>query len=422
MANLSFAELKKYEHRIDKFLSNIDNKTAFKIVGGGFKVLEFDRTNPATIKFENELRKGGQSANSPPTGLKPLKDSSGKLYALSSLEKTADFGGAGENRGNVAEGILAAAIGARFLSKTKRISASDIEAVIKKLPAGESQRKKIVLDSPNKNPNIVDKLNIFIELATADMKNLQTKKYPDLLNASAAYVNGSNVMKWGDLLYNNNIVNTINIKSLGISGQTNTKVDTFVEVGNEKEDPKRIDINLSLKAGDVKQFGQEAGMSWEAQQRLWSNFGITLSKQVQDEYVNLQSQKKAAEAFKMVFEAARKELNASNSTNWKAVSKAVGNAIVYYATLGERDVDLLQLKANKAVLYRFSDAVELMEQLELGFKLTYGASALPTLMFVRKSDSAPLVKIRVKKSGQGYFRSIIEKESLMSEILAVKYT
>lgn len=422
MANLSFAELKKYEHRIEKFLSNIDTKTPFKIVGGGFQVLEFDRSNPAAIKFESDLRKKGQSASSPPTGLKPLKDSSGKLYALSSLEKTTDFGGAGENRGNVAEGILAAAIGARFLSKTKKISASDIEAIIKKLPAGESQRKKITLDSPNKNPKIVDKLNIFIELATADMKNLQTKKYPDLLNASAAYVNGSNVMKWADLLYNNNIENTINIKSMGISGQTNTKVDTFVEVGDQKEDPKRIDINLSLKAGDVKQFGQEAGMSWEAQQRLWSNFGISLSKQVQDDYVKLQSQKKAAEAFKMVFEAAHRELNMSNNANWKAVSKAVGSAIVHYATLGEQDVDLLQLKANKAVLYRFSDAVKLMEQLELGFKLTYGASSLPTLMFVRKSDSAPLVKIRVKKSGQGYFRSIIEKESLMSDILAVKYT
>lgn len=422
MSSLSFPELKKYSHRIDKFLANIDSKTAFKIVGASFKVLEFDRSNPATIQFEKDLRKKGQSASPPPRGLKPLKDSSGKLYSLTDLEKTTDFGGAGENKGNVAEGILAAALGARFLSKTKRISTNDIQDLIDKLPAGESQQKKIVLNSPNKNSKIIDKVNIFIELATADMKNLQTKKYPDLLNASAAYVNGSNVMKWSDLLYNNNVVNTINIKSMGISGQTNTKVDTFVEVGDEQKEPSKVDINLSLKAGDVKQFGQEAGMSLEAQQRLWSNFGISLSKQVQDKYVKLQSQKQVAEAFKLIFEAALKELNASNSINSKAVSKNVGSAIVHYATLGEQNVDLLQLKGGKAVVYRFSDAVKLLAKVELSFKLTYGASSLPTLIFARKSDSAALVKIRVKKSGEGYFRSIIEKESLMSDILAVKYS
>jgi len=418
MANLSFAELKKYAHRVDKLLSNIDTKTPFKVVGGGFKVLEFDRTNPDTIKFEADLRKRGQSATAPKAGLKPLKDSSGKLYSLSSLEKTADFGGAGENRGNVAEGILAAAIGARFISKTKRISPADVEAVIKKLPAGESQRKNISMDSPNKDPRVVDKVHIFIELATADMKNLQTKKYPDLLQSGAAYVNGSNVMKWADLLYNNNIINTINIKSMGISGQTNTKVDTYVEVGDKDEAPKKIDINLSLKAGDVKQFGQEAGMKWEAQERLWSNFGISLDKQVENQYVKLHSEKKPAEAFKIVFQAAQKKLASSNS---QAISKAVGSAIVYYATLGEQNVDLLQLKGNKAVLYRFSDAVKLLEQMELDYKLTFGSSQLPTLTFMRKSDSAPLVRIRVKKSGEGYYRSIVEKESLMSDILAVKY-
>jgi len=419
MANLSFAELKKYAHRVDKFLSNIDTKTPFKIVGSGLKVLEFDKTNPDTIKFEADLRKRGQSAAAPKQGLKPLKDSTGKLYALSSLEKTADFGGAGENRGNVAEGILAAAIGARFISKTKTISSADIEAVIKKLPPGQSQSKKVSIDSPNKDPRVVDVVHIFIELAVTDMKNFQTKKYPDLLQSAAAYVNGSNVMKWADLLYNNNIINTINIKSMGISGQTNTKVDTWVEVGDRDESPKRIDINISLKAGDVKQFGQEAGLKWEAQERLWSNFGVSLDKQIENNYVKLHSEKKHAEAFKMVFQAAQKKLA---SATRESISKAVGTAIVYYATLGEKDVDLLQLKGNKAVLYKFSDAAKLIEQLELDYELTFGTSSLPTLTFVRKSDSAPLVRIRVKKSGQGYYRSIVEKESLMSDILAIKYT
>jgi hypothetical protein len=73
-----------------------------------------------------------------------------------------------------------------------------------------------------------------------------------------------------------------------------------------------------------------------------------------------------------------------------------------------------------AIQYQFSKAVELISPLKLNVSLTYGASKLPTLTFVAEGYG-PLVRIRVKKSGVGYFRSIIEKEKAMSTILATRF-
>ena len=417
MASLNWSELKKYSHRIDKLLSNIDSKTPFELTNGQKKVLSFYTIDPNVIKFEKDLRTRGVNASSPTRGMKPLVDSTGNLYSLGDLKKTVDFGGSGENRGNVAEGILAAALAARFLSKTKRITPQDVTAIISKFPkSGNPGFKQINLLSPNDNPQVVDKLNVFVELAEADMKNFLNKTYTDLLNSSVAYANQANVMKWADLLYTNNTLNTINIKSMGISGQTSTKVDTWVEVGDNDQTPERIDVNISLKAGDVKQFGQEAGMKWEAQERLWGNFGLVFNDSIKKKFIELVAKKDYVKAFDLTFREAANKLNSTGVD-----SKTVAQAIIHYATLNESNVDLLQLKGNVAIEYRFSKAVDLISPLNLKADLTFGSSNLPTLTFV-VLEGGPLVKIRVKKSGEGYFRSIIEKEKVMTEILAFKYS
>ena len=414
MASLSWSEIKKYQHRVDKFLSMIDGGIPFELSSGSKTVLMFDSSNEAVAKFEKEVRRRGTNVVSAPSPA--LIDSKGNAYAWSKLKKTVDFGSVGENKGNVAEGILAAAMAARFLSKTKSITVNDVNKIIKKFPrTGRADLKTITLRSPNSNPEVVDELNVVVELNEADMKNFLNKTYNDLLRSATAYVNQANVKKWADLLYNNDLFNIINVKSMGISGQTATKVDTWLEVGDAKSNPERVDVNISLKAGDVKQFGQEAGMKFEAQERLWTNFGVSFTPAVEKKFVSLVSKKEFEQAFKLTFGEAEKQLSKNNVD-----SKKVATAIVHYATLNESNVDLLQLKGNVAIQYQFSKAVELISPLKLNVSLTYGASKLPTLTFVAEGYG-PLVRIRVKKSGVGYFRSIIEKEKAMSTILATRF-
>lgn len=414
MASLSWAQIKKGQHRVDKFLAMIDSGEPFELVNGTKKKLRFNSSSDVVQKFEKDVRARGVNVTSAPAGA--LVDDKGNKVSWTQIKKTVDFGAAGENKGNVAEGVLAAAIGARFLSKTQSITANDVTNIIKKFPrGGRKDFKTITLKSPNKNPDVVDELVIVVELNEADMNNFLTKTYSDLVRASVAYVNQSNVRKWGDLLYNNNLINYINVNSVGISGQTATKVDTWVEVGDEKTKPKRVDINISLKAGDVKQFGQEAGNKWEAQERLFKNFGVEFSPPIEKKFVGHMAKKNYSDAFKVTFTEAQKLLNRNDVD-----SKTVAEAIVHYATLNESNVDLLQLKGNVAIQYQFSKTVELLSPLKLNVELKFGASQLPTLTFIA-DGYGPLVSLRVKKSGEGYYRSIVEKQNAMSTILATKY-
>jgi hypothetical protein len=84
------------------------------------------------------------------------------------------------NKGDISEGILAAAITARFISKTKKISFQDVIMVIKKLGKPNKLRNFMLIekefDSPNKNPRIIDNVICKITLAEVNMLALLNQK------------------------------------------------------------------------------------------------------------------------------------------------------------------------------------------------------------------------------------------------------
>lgn len=89
MANLSPAELLKYDWRIELFLKKYKNKEAFELGTGAKKVFVFVKSTLAQIESRSpaELRKVR------------LIDSDGNEYPLSALKKNQEFGGKGEGFG-----------------------------------------------------------------------------------------------------------------------------------------------------------------------------------------------------------------------------------------------------------------------------------------------------------------------------------
>ena len=85
------------------------------------------------------------------------------------------------NMGDMAEGVFAAAIAARFKNKNKPITTTDVFDVLKAFKANgtnpTAKGKKglkgvITFDSPNKNPKVIDKVTLTIALAEVNMKGL----------------------------------------------------------------------------------------------------------------------------------------------------------------------------------------------------------------------------------------------------------
>ena len=200
------------------------------------------------------------------------------------------------NKGDVSEGILAAAITARFESKTKRISNDDVLSVIKKLGKPTRMKKFMLIektfDSPNKNPKIIDKVVCKITLAEINMNALlnpkvySDKEMKELLSAAVAYANGKNIMEWADMMYTNNQENLIEVKSEGLLDQTGTKVDLRVII-----DGKQAGVGVSLKAGDVKQFGQVGGATADSMNEFFNPLGVKFSSKNLNDFEKLVSQK-----------------------------------------------------------------------------------------------------------------------------------
>jgi hypothetical protein len=409
MANLTWAELKKYGGvRIDKLVSEIELGNALTMVDGSKKVL----THVHGKRGLDELKNKGEIAAKFAYEGKVLKDTKGNLYETSKLQKTADFGGAGQNKGNIAEGVFAVAIAARFINKGKKITPQDAYAVRSKL-YGSGMIRKAEFSSPNKLASVKDKVDVLVELNEADMKNFLNNDYPELLNPAVIFANSVNVRNLADTLYENNQANHIEVKSLGISGGLRTKIDTAVLV-----DGLQVMMNYSLKAGDVKQFGQFAGHKVEAQENLWGAFGISIPSQTKADFQKHAGNHDFPKAAREMFKKAAEVFNRNPD------STQVAKAIVFFATQPDTiEVDLVQLKKNKVVVYRFSQAVELIKGVKLKAVVTAGTSNLPTLTFITDDNlQQKLVSVRVKSSGQtageNYYRSVVEKQKYMTDLLA----
>ena len=182
---------------------------------------------------------------------------------------------------------MAAAITARFLSKTKRITDADIVSMVGKLNKARSGSKGATsittFKSPNAQKRVKDDLICKVNLADINMKAfLRKTSYRDrdmkgIVSAARQFANGRYIMEWADLMYNNNQKNKIEVLSEGLLDQTGTKVDLKVHVDGEQ-----VGVGISLKYGDVKQFGQVGGTKWESMKTLFGPLGVRFPKKLEN--------------------------------------------------------------------------------------------------------------------------------------------
>jgi len=232
-----------------------------------------------------------------------------------------------ENRGDVAEGLLGAALVARFLKgkETSGVSTEDIEKVLDDLNAGASipimkksgkvakgKVKKTWNSGPIKRDNgTEDQIEFTVALNEAAFFSLvdpvrrprlqgvaqnekvggkiKKVKQPNLYTAVAKYANSAPVIKAAMDEQWDTISSVVKIISDGVSDQKGTKVDLLVY----KDDKKLARLgSLSLKALGTKQLGQ-LGKGWrgaEGKSRgiydlMVALFGITLPEDLSEQYI-----------------------------------------------------------------------------------------------------------------------------------------
>tara|TARA_R110002074_G_C12471939_1_gene660305 strand:- start:46 stop:1569 length:1524 start_codon:yes stop_codon:yes gene_type:complete len=313
------------------------------------------------------------------------------------------------NRGDVSEGILAAAITARFINKNKPITVAHIEDVMLVLDKYKKQgvtKISHIFHGPNKQyPGTKvgpDKVHCDISLKAADIEALLNPKVrkndmSPYMGSSIILANKGNVAAKAKAVYENKKVDDIYVNSDGVGNQKGTKIDIKVKINKSEE---YEDLNISVKAGDIKVFGNVSGNEFSTQQELWGRMGVPIEN-IEKEYNKLLSEGKESTALNMAYKFAAKDIQTKLiSSNGGGFYEGFAKFIRYHATRDDPTVILMQLKNQRVA--------KAMEFANIGEKIanyTFQVSVSHTdnkhLQAMGLEDTRlPTLTIRSKQQGQ----------------------
>lgn len=382
------------------------------------------------------------------TGKSQLEREAYSIELICKQNKVITFGSINKpnvsaNMGDVAEGVFAAAVAARFVYKNKDITFSQVSAMLSALASGKISnypgkkglQAEITRKSPNEGVKIQDDVRLFVSLAEGNMKFLLNPANRNSLTpyilSSVKYANSKKVRDWADLVYRNKRYDKIEILSDGLGGQRFTKVDVRVKITNDEGKLVPVDINVSLKAGDVKQFGQLGGTELKDIVIFFNRlFGLgnELTSLASKYEKMTKVEHKFSEGLRLVYKKIYSSLSIKLNTKSESdkLLDTIGNGITYYATLNEENVELVQLNNQEAKVYQFQNVGQLLKQYDYTVKYSEGGGKfLPQIDIV--NNGKLLLRIRVKgenktdkKTGKPYtyYRNYVEKGEFLGELIA----
>jgi len=430
MASLTWKIPQIGSQRVGIFLSKCKKNIAHDTVDGGKAVITHIIVNGRETPIKSMSL---ASLTSALAGSYKFLDKNENVLGITNLQKTDDYKDDGRrnfNKGNVAEILFAGAIFCRFKSKSKRVTESEVHSLIRSLPRDKAMGSKAEM-SANKNPDV---RKDFVWLHWGLSQNNYDAVKDDTLwqawskytAAAVTYANSTKVSEYADMFYSNNLHNRIQILADGESDQTGTKVDVRVIANDHEGKQVPLDLNISLKVGAVKQFGQYGGVSYDVQEKLWDEFfGIDLpftEKKYLSHMGTENHEKDMRDALNFSYSEVAPHVAKSLS------SPKIGNffkAVNFHMTRNENPVFLIQLdNKGQAIEYDTNKLENKMKNITFSSKLGRSGD-LPKMIICTIIDGREEVflEIRVKrgeysKDGTPYYRNIFEKGKSFTKLLS----
>ena len=352
----------------------------------------------------------------------------------------------GANYGNVAEGVFAAALAARFTGgRTKRDStAYDVYSILSRLspspiPGKKSSRAVLQTSAPNAVAGVgSDTIITEITLAKVNMDFLinpnNREALLDYVIAALTYANRESVRQWVRTIYTNGRRDTVKIMADGVSNERTTKIDVKVSITNKEQGQlKGVNINASVKADDVKQFGQVSGEDFSTVSRF---FTTAIGDGLVGESAAFETESKGPAKMRKIYKAADTIIdnNLNNDLTAKDMAFKIGTGISSFATQDNAGVvdpsgdtvELINLSKGEATIYNFQNVAQKLSEFRLKSEYkTGGKNDLPTIV-IRESESNKIVvqfrsKVENKIDKNGvpylYYRNYIEKGQFLTELI-----
>jgi hypothetical protein len=400
----------------------IETGTPFELNAGGTVLLKKD---------SNTIKAFQQNVNVPTE----VETTDGKMIKVSSLKKTESIKGAGtklSNRGDVAEGILATAIFMKFAGMPMN------EKTLNNILTKKLKLKKDLTATSSDTPS--DDLVLYVNLADNHFASLTNPSEDfvtlrsDLVKSSLEYAGAKNVNRYAKFFQSNQKHDKVKIVADGLGGQRDTKADLYVEWTTAhpvtgEDTTRNLNLNISLKVGTVKQFGQVSGSKFVNQQALWDTFGVSISE-VKSGYNKLLDESKVADAVVLSYRTAYNNIKKGFAGKLEDLTPILRlfKAIKNHATLGD-NIELVQLDKGSFKKFKFNMTDTAMKKLAqdhkftVSWKMSNGKTQLPTVTI--NMDNVPFLSIRSKvdsnnKDGSFYVRNLIEKQKGFAQFYKIK--
>lgn len=293
------------------------------------------------------------------------------------------------NMGNVSEALLGCAVAAKFMSNGKTITEQQAIEVGKQLVLSEGQ-----LQATAGKDKLYFKVSIpkmdnkaFKSWLGMDSKTLQDYNVPDKtiqlfdrrLKAAVDYANTSKrVMSAVQDAQKDPRNNKVDVISDGgeKENQNTTKVDLKILIDGE-ETSKRL---LSVKAGDVAQFGQVVGSNFTHVSEFFNSFNVPLTPSVKKYFYEIAKGARGAETaaeklhnfengMSMAYRDAFKKLSAKAKSDPAGLVEDVYQGLLQHLTRKEEGVEMVILDPDDKKAFRElsfgQDFEQAMRQLQL---------------------------------------------------------
>lgn len=337
------------------------------------------------------------------------------------------------NKGEIAEGLLGAAMFAKFTQRSSNeeigpVSESDVWRTLESLrQTGQDIYETTVNDS---NSRISDRITFILKLKTAPYKDLMNPlKRPamaPLVSSAVGYVNTPRAERYSKYFYLNGKADHISVIADGAASETEKKADVWVAIRDKNGQQRALRLNTSLKTGGVKQFGQVGGSGTESLKKLFEHFQIDISPYVKrfEKLSDTDTDAAMKYIYKQMATTLKQRLAKDNDQTEYHILDGLAHAITFFATLGDPTVELVDFDDGGFKILKFRNLREKLSGIDLTADI-FGSTRPEVRIYNRGQDNNYLIKIRMKienrESGAQYVRNIIEKGPLLEKLTQFEY-
>jgi len=335
------------------------------------------------------------------------------------------------NRGEVSEGILGAAMFAKFTKREAgeevgQVTPADITNVLDNLQSMGNDTYSVTVNDADSD--IADTVSFILRLKTGPYQDLMNPLKRNLLtnelSSAAAYVNSAMAERYSKYFYLNGKADEINIMADGAASETEKKSDVWVGIRDQNGGMRTLKLNASLKVGGIAQFGQVGGSSAESMETLFGYFGIDVGPYLSK--FEKQAKKDPVAAVEYMYRQITAELQRklAGDDDYEELQfvDQVAHAVTHFATLGDPNVELVDFDKGGFKILRFKNLEHKLRTIDL--TASYTGKTRPEISIhdvedPKKELIAIRCKVENKKSGP-YVRNYIEKGKLLEEITKVQ--